>query len=424
LNTAAILADPATPAGPARDVAVLGQVFTPPHIVEAMLALRRNTGRVLEPSCGNGAFSSLLPGCVAIEPDARHAPPGALVADFFAYPDDEKFETIIGNPPYVRFQDIRPETKVRLPRRGFDLRTNLYLFFIDKCLRHLPPGGELIFITPRDFLKTTSSVGLNRRLFELGTITDFIELGDARFFEGAIPNCAIWRFERGDFSRRTRFMDVPDLDSLGDALAAGRQEEREFVECAGHLLFTRRHYPLRFSDLFFVKVGAVSGDDAVFANEDYGNLDFVCSETCKTGKLRRMIYNQRVPYLEQFKERLMARRIRPFDESNWWLWGRGYFVSDQPRIYVNNKTRNPRPFFVHPNIHYDGAVLAVFPHDPKQDVDALCAALNDLDWADLGFVCDGRFLFTQRSLENAPLPETFAPFFADGPRHSAEMAFV
>ncbi|MCK7501941.1 MAG: hypothetical protein MZW92_77240 [Comamonadaceae bacterium] len=27
-----------------------------------------------------------------------------------------------------------------------------------------------------------------------------------------------------------------------------------------------------------------------------------------------------------------------------------------------------------------------------------------MDWADLGFVCDGRYLFTQRSLENAPLP--------------------
>ncbi len=39
--------------------------------------------------------------------------------------------------------------------------------------------------------------------------------------------------------------------------------------------------------------------------------------------------------------------------------GRGYYVSDQPRIYVNNKTRNARPFFVHPNIH--APAPAVFP---------------------------------------------------------------
>ncbi|MFC3666409.1 class I SAM-dependent methyltransferase, partial [Uliginosibacterium paludis] len=43
---AAVLHDP---------VEHFGQVFTAPAVVQQMLALRRNTGRVLEPSCGNGA---------------------------------------------------------------------------------------------------------------------------------------------------------------------------------------------------------------------------------------------------------------------------------------------------------------------------------------------------------------------------------
>ncbi|MQM30306.1 MAG: SAM-dependent methyltransferase, partial [Candidatus Accumulibacter phosphatis] len=47
---------------------------------------------------------------------------------------------------------------------------------------------------------------------------------------------------------------------------------------------------------------------------------------------------------------------------------------------------------------------------PGVDVVALAAALNSVDWADLGFVCDGRFLFTQRSLEQTPLPESFRTF--------------
>ena len=38
------------------NVESLGQVFTPPHIVSDMLALVQNSGRFLEPSCGNGAF--------------------------------------------------------------------------------------------------------------------------------------------------------------------------------------------------------------------------------------------------------------------------------------------------------------------------------------------------------------------------------
>jgi adenine-specific DNA-methyltransferase len=65
-----------SPAQPDYDVSALGQVFTPPAIVEAMLALVRNRGRVLEPACGDGAFLQHFPFAVGIEIDARHAPPG------------------------------------------------------------------------------------------------------------------------------------------------------------------------------------------------------------------------------------------------------------------------------------------------------------------------------------------------------------
>lgn len=37
----------------------------------------------------------------------------------------------------------------------------------------------------------------------------------------------------------------------------------------------------------------------------------------------------------------------------------------------------------------------------------ICDKLNDIDWRELGFVCDGRFLFSQRSLENAMLDSSF-----------------
>ena len=55
-------------------------------------------------------------------------------------------------------------------------------------------------------------------------------------------------------------------------------------------------------------------------------------------------------------------------------------------------------------------MLAVFPRRADVDLSAFRAALNAVDWADLGFVCDGRYLFTQRSLENAPLPASFQVF--------------
>jgi adenine-specific DNA-methyltransferase len=117
------------------------------------------------------------------------------------------------------------------------------------------------------------------------------------------------------------------------------------------------------------------------------------------------------PELLPFRERLLARRVREFDEHNWWEWGRYHRESEAPRVYVNGRTRAPRPFFVHPCRDWDGSVLAIFPHDLTLDPAELAAALNDeVPWVELGFVCDGRFLFSQRSLERAPLPASFARF--------------
>lgn len=400
---------------PASDyeTAALGQIFTPQSIVSCMLKLVRNKGRVLEPACGDGAFLRHFPAALGIEIDPRHAPPGAEVMNFFELSEDERFSTIIGNPPYVRYQDISPGTRRLAKGSLLDGRANLYLFFIEKCLRHLEPGGELIFITPRDLLKATSAVPLNHVLFSEGTITDFIDMGDSRLFDGATPNCAIWRFERGNVSRQTRYATLGFADGAA-GLESLQWEERRFVESGGHLLFTQHDYPLRLSDIAFVKVGAVSGADDVYTSDTFGNRDFVCSTTVADGKTRRMIWCEpgELPAeaLLPYKERLIARRIRRFDESNWWHWGRGYFQSDAPRIYVNGKTRRPQPFFVHSCVHYDGSVMAVFPRNPDVRVEKLAEALNGVDWTDLGFICEGRFLFTQRSLEQTPLPKSFRAF--------------
>ncbi len=390
------------------NVVNLGQVFTPPHIVSDMLALIQSTKklsnpRFLEPSCGNGAFFQNLPkNKVGIEIDSGVVCDKAILQeDFFAYSTNEKFDCIIGNPPYVRYQDIAISTKDLLKSYSklFDSRSNLYLFFIYKCILHLKEGGELIFITPRDFLKSTSSVRLNEFLFHQGSITHFIDLGDKKIFDNAQPNCAIWRFEKDNFTRKTQCL-------------------REFSCINGQLLFTKKAYTIPFKDLFFVKVGAVSGADSIFANEKWGNMDFVCSQSAKSGKTRKMIYGiygKDCAYLQDFKEQLLRRRIKKFNELNWWEWGRDYYKSENPRIYVNTKTRNKTPFFLHPCNVYDGSVLAVFP---KFKVDSirlgiLCERLNNVDWEELGFVCDGRFLFSQRSLENAVLDSSFLEFAND-----------
>lgn len=379
------------------DVEKLGQVFTPTQVVELMLALRKRRGRLLEPSCGDGAFARYLPSCVAIELDSRVAPDYALNLDFFAYPLTERFSTVIGNPPYVKYQDIGAETKRLLDGTLFDGRSNLALFFIEKAVRHLRQGGELIFIVPREFIKLTSARKLNQWLFEQGTITHWIETGDTRLFDGAVPNCAIFRYELGNFSRKTEYREW-----------SGSWETREFVAMDGQLTFPKQQLTVPLASLFDVKVGAVSGADHVFEHPE-GNCEFVCSKTIDTGRTRRMIYNVKHPALTPHKGLLLQRRVKKFDETNWWMWGRTFHdLPHCPRIYVNGRTRRSAPFFTHECEAYDGSILALFPKIEGMEIQRAIELLNtSVPWADLGFVVDGRFVFSQRSLQTVMLPDVF-----------------
>ena len=380
------------------DVAQLGQVFTPPNVVAFMLDLCRNKGRVLEPSAGDGAFFDTLrrrgADVVGIEIDRGVAPEGAQVGDFFVYPLSEQFDTIVGNPPYVRYQDVARETKKHLRSELFDARSNLFLFFIEKAVRHLKPGGELVFIVPREFIKLTAAKKLNAWLYEQGSITHFYETGDVRVFDGATPNCAIFRFEKGRFDRH---------------MADGRI----FTEVDGQLMFLRDDHRIRFADVFTVKVGAVSGADHIFAHPK-GNMEFVYSKTVDTGETRRMLYGIKHPHLDKHKAELLARRVRKFDESNWWQWGRHFPINELPRIYVNGRTRRPEPFFLHDCHAFDGSILALFTNNrrmQRRDLIECTMMLNkEVDWQQLGFVCDGRFIFTQRSLQTCLLPDKFARY--------------
>lgn len=408
------------------DAVYHGQVFTPEPVVRFMIGLMKKGGEgaLLEPSCGDGAFYHALQSAyplrpiTAIELDPRVSPPGAIVADFFRWAPKrafQGFDTIIGNPPYVRYQDILPGTREAFTAGCLDGRSNLYLHFIERCVRLLAPGGELIFITPRDFIKLTSAARLNTWMLEHGSFTHVVELGDRPVFKGATPNCMIWRFERGRFERSVQFAALDGRARIGD-LETLVWETRHSHIANGHLSFEKgsgvHSECLRLGDVAQIRVGAISGDDPLFGALP-GNREFVCSRTRTSGVLRPMFWSEDEPkapeLLLPYKARLIARGVRRFTEENWWKWGRKHFMSDAPRIYVNTKTRQKRPFFMHECKDYDGSILAIFPHRAnmaRDELAAWCEALNDVDWAAQGFVCDGRFLFSQRSLLNARLPPT------------------
>lgn len=117
-----------------------------------------------------------------------------------------------------------------------------------------------------------------------------------------------------------------------------------------------------------------------------------------------MIYNNINDHLLKNKQLLLKRRIKKFNESNWYKWGRDFYISNNKRIYVNNKTRNNKPFFINNSIYYDGSILGIFPYDNK-DIEYHKEYLNSIEWDKLGFMCNNRYLFNQRNLLNSIIPK-------------------
>jgi len=148
--------------------------------------------------------------------DLSKVPSNIVQADFFwfrAPPDIIAFDIVIGNPPYVRQEDIKPGRKTgSLPARaekdrykaallgrlkeGIPSMTrlsrtcDLYVYFFIKAIQMLRPGGELCFITSNTWLdakfgqglqvfllKTTSGLSIfdfNRRSFDRAEINTVI----------------------------------------------------------------------------------------------------------------------------------------------------------------------------------------------------------------------------------------------------------
>lgn len=349
----------------------LGQVFTEKPEAEKMVSLIKNKGTVLEPSAGNGNIFNLLPKdrSTAIEIDPEIASSKMKIMDFFD--ERNKYDTIIGNPPYLSYNDIPAITLNKLPK-VMNKKANLYMFFIWRCLDLLNNNGELIFIVPREFIKLTSAEKLNERLNTEGGFTYWEEFGDQKVFNNASPNVVIFRWQKGIkhtipiyYLNGFFYFDKPNGDKL--------------------------------SNLFDVKVGAVSGANSIYYNKN-GNIELAYSETKKTGKLIKAYYGD-LPVLLSYKEKLLQRKAAKFTENNWFEWVRKPNKTVGKKILVNCKTRDLKPFYVSSAEYWDGSLLALIPKI-NIDLDRTVEKLNLTEWDKLGFKVGGRLIFTQKSLSN------------------------
>jgi len=162
-----------------------GAFFTPVELCDylATWAIRLPTDQVLEPSCGEAAFllssaarleqlgaqpsSGLLHGVELHAPSVAAArrllsdlgwPADVTQGDFFAVDGRRKYDAVIGNPPYIRYQDFngtaRARSRAAALRAGVGLTAlaSSWAAFTVHAAEFLRPGGRLGLVLPGELL--------------------------------------------------------------------------------------------------------------------------------------------------------------------------------------------------------------------------------------------------------------------------------
>lgn len=349
----------------------LGQVMTPHDLAMRAFELSRNRGRTLDPSSGTGVFLDLLLEAKGVELDPtiveeRHRD-RTRCCDFFDVDVDEKYDTIIGNPPYVTTRSVargRPiEHAMRqLPQLHSSVLStsaNLYLRFIEKAIRHLGTGGELVFIVPREFFTASSAVPLVNMMRALGAFTHVL-FDVSPTWDAAVDTC-VFRWEAG------RQIDVVNVDGC----------ERRVHESGGRLFFIT-HGPIlsRVGDHFSASVGSRPRKCDVYAAQAPGLVQFAGIDDdvwC--------------------------------DISNSMSWPRykAPTTSHVTRILFDEGPTRKQPYFRVSDCAYTTAATLSPIHDDI-DVHEWCNKLNRwTHWGDVGVVINGRWRAGPTLIEAVPL---------------------
>ena len=149
-----------------------GVVFTPFPIVKFMTSYINNSKvqKILEPSCGLGYIinninkkhditgidinKEYISHCTT---NLKHVK--CILKNFIDYKTNDRYDYIIGNPPYIKIQNIDNIDLIKMRKEYPEFingNTNIYIYFIIKCFNLLNENGKLIFIVPNTWIYSKS----------------------------------------------------------------------------------------------------------------------------------------------------------------------------------------------------------------------------------------------------------------------------
>jgi adenine-specific DNA-methyltransferase len=346
---------------------------------------------ILEPSCGAGHLIINYPNkktrfdCYELDEniDFLIKKKDIKFGDFLKQKIKKKYLTIIGNPPYVKTN-----------------KGNLYIDFIDKCVDLLKPNGELIFIIPSDFLKLTSATKTINKILEQGNFTHIYHPNNEHLFENATIDVIIFRYEKTEkksnkilYNNKEKFVNINN----GIITFSDDNKNKKLI-----------------SDFFDAYVGLVTGKEEIFKNKELGNFKILNDKD----RIDDYILIKKYPsedenineYMKKHKEILMERKIKKFNENNWFEFGALRNISKMKKnlgkecIYVKNLTRNVEVAFKDKVNYFGGKLILLLPKENLDlDLDNIVKYLNS-DIFKNNYLYSKRFKIGQKQLLNGIIP--------------------
>lgn len=281
-----------------------GQYFTEEVVADFMvsLILHDKSCPVLEPSCGKGIFLKMLQkngfnNISAYEIDTELAKDFSQVKyeSFISSPLDEKFDVIIGNPPYIRWKNLEPELKEELQQntlwnKYFNSLCDYLFIFILKSIEQLDENGELIFICSDYWMNTTYSQTLRNYMCQKGYFESIYHFKEAPLFEKVCASFVIFRYIKNKDRKQTISLysynkkGKPELNELLEGTCFNQKQIPQFQSNQRWLLASEKEQQqlsiferacLRQQGLYDIELhrlgdfcdignGMVSGLDAAF----------------------------------------------------------------------------------------------------------------------------------------------------------------
>jgi len=147
------------------------------------------------------------------------------------------FDIIIGNPPYVRFENLPKKDREYYANSGLYKcayqKFDIFVLFLEKALSLLNEGGRIGFIVPTAILSQTYSMPLRKLLLETCCIENIIDFSGYKVFQDAtVETCIIVAKKESNSSitRNNRISVIPKGSYSGE----GQLNEKKAINILQH----------------------------------------------------------------------------------------------------------------------------------------------------------------------------------------------